>query len=65
MTILQKSIGLWIGGAALGLLVGAFTGKPLATMALGAFLVGGIGDGVLEQQRDTGKFSLLPLSWTR
>lgn len=49
MTIFGKSVLLWVGGAAAGYVIAKKSHKSgLAGAALGAMLVGGIGDVVLE-----------------
>lgn len=65
MTTYQKSKLLWISGGVVGGLVGAIAtnsgAKTALSAALGAILVGMIGDKVLEQEQRTGVVSLLPL----
>jgi hypothetical protein len=73
MKVLGASKLLWIGGGAVGAFGGYAAGKcrpigpawgMLAGAALGAILLGGIGDAILEQEQRTGVFSLMPLAWT-
>lgn len=63
----ERSKALWIGGAAVGGIVGGVAGKSVKTAALGAvlgsILLGATGDAVLEQEKRTGVFSLLPIGW--
>lgn len=53
MTVLQKSLGLWFGGAAIGLVAGLANKKTATGAALGALLgaivVGGVGDAMIEK----------------
>ena len=61
MTVRQKSVALWVGGAAVGALAGSFLGMPAGSShhgrgaiggaLLGALLVGGLGDAYLENKR--------------
>lgn len=53
MTVLQKSLGLWIGGALAGALISIGANKsPFLGGMLGAMLVGGVGDKMLENAED-------------
>ena len=53
MTVLQKSLGLWIGGALAGAIISIGANKsPLLGGMLGAMLVGGVGDKMLENAED-------------
>jgi len=65
MTTYEKSKLLWIGGGLLGAVVGyAITKRPkeaILSGALGAILVGAVGDKVLEQHQRTGVWSLMPI----
>ena len=65
MTTLQKSRLLWIGGGVLGAVAGFYLSKKpssaVAGAALGAILVGAIGDKALEQEQRTGVFAPYPL----
>jgi hypothetical protein len=50
MTVFQKSLGLWIGGALAGALISISANKsPFLGGILGAALVGGVGDKMLEE----------------
>lgn len=68
-TNFEKSKALWIGGAAVGGIVGGLAGKSIVTTlagaALGSILLGATGDAVMEQEDRTGVFSLIPLKWRR
>ena len=61
----QKSKLLWFGGGVLGAVAGFYLskkpGSAVAGAALGAILVGAIGDKALEQKQRTGVFSPFPL----
>jgi hypothetical protein len=65
MTVFQKSLGLWIGGALAGALISIGANKsPFLGGVLGAMLVGGVGDKMLEEARDAEPYPVYP-GWRR
>jgi hypothetical protein len=65
MTVFQKSLGLWLGGALAGALISIGANKsPFLGGILGAALVGGVGDKMLEDARDAEPAPVYP-GWRR
>lgn len=74
MTVFEKSVLRYIGGALAGAVAGYAISKHqgregtvmkmLAGAGLGTIVLGVMGDKVAEQYQHTGVFSLMPLSWT-